>query len=92
MTFEEKTLMIERIANEIIEYSDGAFHIEWGEEYENLTIEERQEVDAIVYDNIANCDGCGWNFIIDALEQHSDGGCYCWGCYQDNLDEEEEDE
>ena len=30
MTFEEKTLMIERIANEIIEYSDGAFHIEWG--------------------------------------------------------------
>lgn len=92
MTFEEKTLMIERIANEIIEYSDGAFHIEWGEEYENLTIEEQQEVEAIVYYTIANCDGCGWNFIIDALEQHSDGGCYCWGCYQDNLDEEEEDE
>ena len=41
---------------------------------------------------IANCDGCGWNFIIDALEQHSDGGCYCWQCYQDKLDEEEEDE
>ena len=83
---------IERIADEIIGYSDGAFHIAWSEEYEALTLEEQQEVEQIVYDNIANCDGCGWNFSIDHLEQYSDGGCYCWQCYQDKIDEEEHEE
>ena len=83
---------IERIADEIIYSSDGSFNIEWGEEYDELSLEERGEVENIVYDNIANCDGCGWNFMIDHLEQHSDdGGCYCWQCYQDKIDEEEEE-
>lgn len=80
------------IADEIIENSDGTFHIEWGEEFDTLTLEERREVENIVYDNIADCDSCGWNFSIDHLEQHSDdGGCYCWRCYQDKIDEEGEE-
>ena len=48
---------IERIADEIIGYSDGAFHIQWSEEYQALTLEEQHEVDAIVYDNIAELKG-----------------------------------
>jgi hypothetical protein len=82
--------ILERIADEIIAYSDGSFRKAWSEEYDELTLEEQGKVEQIVFDNIANCDGCGWNFIIDALEQHSDGQCYCWQCYQDVVEEEDE--
>jgi len=82
---------IQTIADEIIAYSDGSFNIEWGEAYEALTPEEQSEVAQIVNDNIANCDGCGWNFLIESLQQHSDGQCYCWRCYEDVIGEDEEE-
>jgi formylmethanofuran dehydrogenase subunit E len=82
---------IQEIADEIIAYSDGAFHIAWNEAYEDLTPEEQHEVAQIVYDNIAGCDGCGWNFMVESLEQHSDGQCYCWRCYEDVIDADEEE-
>ena len=78
---------LELIADEIIGYSDGAFRIDWSESYEELTPEEQSEVAQIVYDNIADCGGCGWNFLIDNLEQHSDGQCYCWQCYEEETEE-----
>jgi len=77
------------IADEIIEYSDGTFHIAWNEEYEALTPEEQQQVQDEVYKEIGNCDCCGWNFTIDSMEYVENGEYYCWRCYED-LEEEEE--
>lgn len=76
------------IAEEIIEYSDGSFHIAWSEEYDALSISEQRQVEDVVYDNIASCDGCGWNFSVDSLEQLHEGS-FCWQCY-DDVDEESE--
>jgi hypothetical protein len=78
------------IADEIIAYSDGAFHIAWSESYEALTPEEQSEVATIVYDSIGNCNDCGWHFDFDSMETHSDGECYCWRCYEDVIAEDEE--
>jgi hypothetical protein len=80
------------IADEIIGYSDGAFHIAWSESYEALTPEEQAQVQEAVYDEIYSCDGCGWNFYVDSMETHSDGQCYCWRCYEDVIAEDEENE
>ena len=80
------------IADKIIGYSEGAFHIEWSEEYEALSFEEQAKVEDMVFDVIGNCNGCGWNFTRDSLNTHSDGECYCYRCYEDILEEDEESE
>ena len=82
---------LELIANEIIGYSDGAYDIAWGEEYKALTLEERQIVEDYVFEVIGTCDSCGWNFTLDSMELHSDGQCYCWRCYEDKIEEDEEE-
>lgn len=80
------------IADEIIGYSDGAFNIAWTENYESLTPEEQEEVSEAVYAEIYSCDGCGWNFHVDNMETHADGECYCWRCYEDVIEREEDED
>ena len=80
------------IADEIIGYTDGAFNIEWSEEYNALTPEEQQQVADMVFDAIGECGGCGWHFTYDSMETHSDGECYCWRCYEDVIAGDEESE
>jgi hypothetical protein len=77
------------IADEIIGYSSGSLNIEWTEEYDQLTYEEQLKVQELVYDEIEDCSGCGWNFHNEELEQYSDGEGYCWSCYQE-IEESEE--
>jgi formylmethanofuran dehydrogenase subunit E len=83
---------LEAIADEIIGYSSGSFNIGYSEAYEELTPEEQTKVDGIVNEAVGNCDECGWYWMYEDMERHSDGGCYCWQCYKDVLDREEEDE
>jgi hypothetical protein len=80
------------IADEIIGYSDGAYDIAWGASYEALTPEEQAEVQNVVYEEIRSCDSCGWNFTIDSMENHADGESYCWRCYEDVLETEDEED
>jgi len=80
------------IADEIIGYSDGSFHMEYSDEYDALTPEEQAVVDDIVNTEIGNCEACGWHWTYDNMEQHSDGAHYCWECYRDVLAEEEDEE
>ena len=82
---------LELIADEIIGYSDGAFHIAWSESYEELTPEEQQKVADMVFDAIENCARCGWNFHIESMAYVGEDQHYCWRCYED-LEEEEEAE
>jgi hypothetical protein len=79
------------IADEIAEYSDGSYYIEWGEVFETLSEKERKEVETLVYENIDNCSGCGWHFHTDHLDEHEEGNLYCWRCYEDLQEEEDED-
>jgi hypothetical protein len=81
---------IERIAIEIIDYSSGSFSIPWTEEYNQLTYEEQLKVQELVYDEIADCFGCGWHFHNDELEHLENGEGYCWRCYQEIEEESEE--
>lgn len=82
---------IEKIANEIVGYSDGAWTIAWSEEYEALTQQEQQKVSDLVFEQIGDCYGCGWNFMYDSLETDEHGECYCWRCYEDKLAEDDEE-
>lgn len=81
---------LESIANEIIGYSDGAFHIGYTEEYEALSIEDRTTVDDMVQEEIGSCDGCGWNFHRDSMDHFPDSGEeLCWRCAEERYEEEE---
>lgn len=82
---------LEEIAEDIISYSDGAFHIQHTEEYEALTAEDRAKVDGMVYEDIQSCDACGWNFHYDSLSQIETGEQFCWRCYEDSLEDEDEE-
>ena len=82
---------LEEIADEIISYADGAFEIPWGEAFVLLTPEEKNDVEQMVYEAIANCDCCGWNFNLESLDEH-DSGLLCWRCYEDAVAEDEESE
>ena len=82
---------LETIANEIISYSDGAYHIGYTEEYEALSPEDRIRVMDFVYQEITSCDCCGWNFHVDSMENFPDSGeQLCWRCAEDRHQEEEE--
>lgn len=81
---------LEEIAQEIIDGSDGSFHVEWGEDFEQLEEPARSQVEAMVWEEISNCDCCGWHFHVDHLEQIN-GEMVCWKC-EDDVRAEEEDE
>lgn len=92
MTNKTKT-ELDAIADEIINYSDGSFYMEWGEEFEALNEADQKYVEDQVYAAIGNCSLCGWHFTSDSMDVHdSDGEPYCWRCYEEVTAEEEEDE
>jgi hypothetical protein len=81
---------IDEIAQEIIDGSDGSFNVEWGEDYSALPLYKQAQVEEIVWQEIASCDGCGWHFHVDNLEQHiASGDCLCWHCANDREEENE---
>lgn len=84
---------LEEIAQSIIGYSDGSFHIEWGEDYENLSLDDQHKVEHMVLEEIASCDGCGWHFHVTNLEQYVDTGeVLCSNCMDDKESEMENDD
>ena len=80
------------IADEIIAYADGSFHLEQTEEYHNLTLEDQGKVDELVYEQIGECDECGWNFNYQNLETVDGHGELCWNCASNVAEEDESDE
>lgn len=82
---------LEEIANDIIGGSDGSFYIEWGEDIENLSDEDRTKVEDMVTEEIRTCDCCGWYWHVDHLE-HIDGESVCWKCEEDIRAEQEDEE
>lgn len=73
---------LEEIAQEIIDGSDGSFHMEWGEAFEQLEEPARSQVEERVWEEISSCDCCGWHFHVDHLER-IDGDMVCWKCEDD---------
>ena len=86
---DEKLLLI---AEEIIAYADGCFYLEQPEAYDNLTLEEKSKVDDLVFEQIGNCDHCGWHFNYENLETVGDHGELCGSCAGNVEDEDESDE
>lgn len=80
------------IADEIIAYADGSFYIDQPEDYDNLTVEEKGKVDDLVFEQIGNCDECGWHFNYDNLETVDGHGELCCACASNVYDEDESDE
>lgn len=83
---------LERIIQESIDSSDGSFYMEWGEGYDNLTLDEQRFVEDKVYEVISNCDCCGWHFNYENLESVSSGQEMCWNCAANYDEEDESDE
>lgn len=84
---------LDEIAHEIIEGSDGSYNVEWGEDYAALDFADRERVEAMVWEEIASCDGCGWHFHLEQLEQHFESGdSLCWRCHSDREEAKEEDD
>lgn len=82
---------VTEIAEDIIADSDGAFTIQYSEEYHALSSADRFAVDDMVYNDIQCCDACGWNFHYDSLTQTETGEQFCWRCYEDSLEDEDEE-
>ena len=83
---------LELIADEIIGYSDGSFHIGWTEEFEALNAEEQEQVREMVDAQISECAHCGWNWAVESLTYHDRiDGHVCHFCYADLDDADEED-
>ena len=82
------TPTLEEIAADIIDGSDGSYHMEWGDDIERLSDADRSKVEGMVWQEIACCDGCGWHFHADNLEQ-VEGENLCWKCAQDAEEDEE---
>jgi hypothetical protein len=80
------------IADEIIGYSDGSYRLDYPEEYNALTFEEQGKVDEMVYEQIGECDHCGWHFNYDNLEMVDGHGELCGSCVAGVADEDESDE
>ena len=83
---------IASIADEIILHADGSYRLDYPEEYSALTFEEQGKVDDLVYEEIGECDNCGWNFNYENLEMHLDHGQVCCQCASNLEDENDEDE
>ncbi len=84
---------LELIADEIIGYSDGSFHIGWTEEFYALDAIEQEQVREMVDAQVWPCEECGWNWNLESLTYHDRvGGHVCHFCYSDldNADEEED--
>lgn len=83
---------LEEIAQDIIDWSDGSFYIEWGDDIDQLSDADHSKVEEMVYAEIGCCDGCGWHFHVDNLEQVEDE-TLCRKCAEDaRNNEEDEDE
>ena len=82
------------MAEEIIGYADGSFHLYYPEEYHELTLEEQTKVEELVFEEVGNCEICGWNWTYNHMEQHERHGwlcCHCESNLEDDEDESDED-
>ena len=82
---------LQTMADSIAQYSDGAFHIAWDEDFEALDRADQETVRDKVFEQLGDCGLCGWHHLYDSMETHSDGEHYCWRCYEDILESEEEE-
>lgn len=82
---------LDEIAQDIIDGSNGSFYMEWGDDIEQLSDSDRSKVEDIVWQEISNCDSCGWHFHHEDME-NVDGENLCWKCAEDAMDNDEEDE
>lgn len=84
---------LEEIAQDIIAWSDGSFCIDWGEDFDNLSLDDQCKVEDMVLEEIGSCDGCGWHSHVTNLESYPDTGeSLCGRCASERDDEEEEDD
>lgn len=83
---------LDEIAEDIITSSNGSFYMEWGDDINNLSDEDRRKVEDMVHAEISTCDCCGWHFHTDDMDNVNDE-YLCWKCAEDaeNNDEDEED-
>ena len=82
---------VEEVAEEIIGSSEGSFYIEWGDDFQQMDAAKQAEVENIVFERLSSCEGCGWHWANENLEDIN-GEALCFSCAQDAIDEEEEDE
>ena len=73
-------MTLEEIAQYTIDYASGSFHLEWHEEFENLSESNKLKVRDIVFEQVGDCYDCCWHWLYDEMETCSDGQERCWQC------------
>jgi hypothetical protein len=81
---------ITSIAAEAISYADGSFHLDYPDEYHELSLEDQQKVEELVFEEVGSCEICGWNWTYNNMEQHEHHGWLCCHC-ESNLEDEEDE-
>lgn len=81
---------LDSMAEEIISASDGSFYMEYGEDFEKLSVDEQGYVEDIVHESISTCDHCGWHWHVDNLCQNDRDEMLCWKCEDTEAEENEE--
>lgn len=80
---------LEQIAQYTIDYADGAFYLDWHEDFDKLTAEQKQLVRDKVFAEVGDCVDCGWHWTYESMEVCSDGQERCWQCVDVYYEEEE---
>lgn len=57
----------------------------------NITYEQKQEVQNLVYFLLSPCDDCGWHFMIEDMNTIETGELICWQCEQNREEEDDAD-
>lgn len=80
---------LQDIADEIICYSDGVYDIQYTDKYYSLSFADKNTVRDMIFEQIDNCEECGWFWDVDHLDSLPNSGeLLCWQCLQ-HLEEEE---
>lgn len=82
---------LDEIARDIIDGSNGSFYLEWGDDIDRLSDADRSKVEDMVWQEIDNCEHCGWHFHHENME-NVDGENLCWKCAEDAYNNEDEEE
>jgi hypothetical protein len=83
-------MTLAEIAEQIAELNDGCCHLDWDyvEEYDALSYEQKQEVQHLVYSQLAPCDDCGWHFMLYNMDTQMNGDLICGACEAAREEEE----
>lgn len=79
----------DEMIQEIIDYSDGVYHMHQPDGWEELDEATKSDILDEVFKEVYPCDGCGWWTNVSDMSNFPDSGeDLCWRCESEREEEE----